>query len=1269
MSDILIQELGQAGVDGWQVKVVCGSYKEICNVRDPVADGVISEDDLTWVLERHGTSDSSETTRARTITGQTFAYGRALMDHLDCLPFAMIKSIQTLRNRSEEPITIEVRDLGPTSSFHRLHWEVIEHESYWGNNPFLVGATPISIRRTTLADTSDQDELIEGPWPAMKQKFNILLVVSRSFRDKDIDPQLGAMTIMKTLSRLPYVERANIMVDMIRPGTWDAVRKRLTETTALWKSHGGIGPWYNLVHFDVHGEVDARNNACLRFLTKKTGKPLNRLAGAVASTLVEHEIENVVLNACETAKVTQEMQSNLAKTFVSTGISSVLAMSFRLPSSSALMFLSAFYANYLKGSPRDLVSSAHAARAVLARDTKRQGIFGIEVHIPDYMIPVVYTRRMIFTRHDGPSPYYSEERINHCLALIHLHTKTNMFRLARGDANLMGIDKFITSVKGNSEFSLESINSCLLGRGEDILRLENVILMNPANTSRVVLIHGEPGAGKSALVMSLCWWWVVTGLVEDSVFFNADPDPAFPGNFPRGMTDLGSSKDVEIEALVKKRYLVVIDNIDYGSYKFSHRSTTFTIEDRFKMSGFVAQVAGGQSILLLVSRSTEPWLTSGIQIHKFELESLAPIQALRMAEDILTQLGMTLGRESRDSAHYLILLVNQLNFNPLAIRTALKYLRDKLKPLGKGSLQVLYQTLWRDSIPLTDDHGCFEFVQRVEHLGRPVKLALHSLFIFSNAFREDWLSYFAEQCRSIGQHTSSDLGGHLEALLESGWLSVCAEYRDAGVAPGERYIMIHPVLTNIIRDRVSVENDKDFISFVQHCFLEFVAQRRNADWLALIGSEDRTSINFIDMHSDYPFLKHEFYNILTAADIFSEQAPWSSRIWSQISSRTFYQIRVPEMLKILRGHAESKKGWRADRHRLHHCTMNLATAYLNNMPDPLPTRLLRAVGDLVCWISWSLVPGNSEIPRNLIQKISVHVDNCLRAWTPASEHMYGGVNKPWILNLKALLLVERAFAAMHDGDVQLSHRCFCQAWHVDFESDEPRWSLEKVNLRNIIGLGMNKLRLESSSSSYFISAEPEFANLAEADIEMVGTMPPSIVGRMNILQSHGETRGDVDEAATQQDRQLWKEMESAVSAVGTAAPPKESVTTALNRARSAASELDRQRVFIGYLQSTIHSRKPLHRILGECQLFLLLSQEEQDATVSDLLANMVHADEDANWDTGRRFGFNLSMDSGVLLSRSNEEALFRRLIRKIPLLSPEPDAARDSTANANPTRG
>lgn len=72
--------------------------------------------------------------------------------------------------------------------------------------------------------------------------------------------------------------------------------------------------------------------------------------------------------------------------------------------------------------------------------------------------------------------------------------------------------------------------------------------------------------------------------MEDSVFFNADP--LFPGNFPRSITDLG--KDVEIETLINKRYLVIINNIDYGSYKFSHRSPRFTIENRFKMSDLVA---------------------------------------------------------------------------------------------------------------------------------------------------------------------------------------------------------------------------------------------------------------------------------------------------------------------------------------------------------------------------------------------------------------------------------------------------------------------------------------------------------------------------------------------------------------------------------------------------------------------------------------------------------------------------------------------------------
>jgi len=37
----------------------------------------------------------------------------------------------------------------------------------------------------------------------------------------------------------------------------------------------------------------------------------------------------------------------------------------------------------------------------------------------------------------------------------------------------------------------------------------------------------------------------------------------------------------------------------------------------------------------------------------------------------------------------------------------------------------------------------------------------------------------------------------------------------------------------------------------------------------MIGKENRNGMDFSDLYSDNPFLKYEFYNILTAADIFT----------------------------------------------------------------------------------------------------------------------------------------------------------------------------------------------------------------------------------------------------------------------------------------------------------------------------------------------------------------------------------------------------------------
>jgi len=67
----------------------------------------------------------------------------------------------------------------------------------------------------------------------------------------------------------------------------------------------------------------------------------------VATLLRAHGTKLAVLNACDSARGNKGIEANLARVFTQEGISNALAMSFKLQSSAAVLFVKSFYRDLL----------------------------------------------------------------------------------------------------------------------------------------------------------------------------------------------------------------------------------------------------------------------------------------------------------------------------------------------------------------------------------------------------------------------------------------------------------------------------------------------------------------------------------------------------------------------------------------------------------------------------------------------------------------------------------------------------------------------------------------------------------------------------------------------------------------------------------------------------------------------------------------------------------------------------------------------------------
>ncbi len=165
---------------------------------------------------------------------------------------------------------------------------------------------------TRRADAVGSKFVAADPEPVL----HILVVTARPDGPSDV----GYRTISRPLLDSLRNARLPVEVDLVRPGTWEALRAHLRSVT---EEHGS--GWYQVAHFDLHGsfsdyrELEAGSHAeqllfasgpdpfqgrrgFLYFETGQTGKAKPVAAEEVATLLAEHRIPIAVLNACQSAK-------------------------------------------------------------------------------------------------------------------------------------------------------------------------------------------------------------------------------------------------------------------------------------------------------------------------------------------------------------------------------------------------------------------------------------------------------------------------------------------------------------------------------------------------------------------------------------------------------------------------------------------------------------------------------------------------------------------------------------------------------------------------------------------------------------------------------------------------------------------------------------------------------------------------------------------------------------------------------------------------------
>ncbi|KAJ5464572.1 uncharacterized protein N7458_000258 [Penicillium daleae] len=436
-----------------------------------VSDPLTSEEHVKsrWYLERFIQQNPYEELESREALRLLSVYAASILEQLQLR--SLVETRVNLDTNTEEgwELAIEVVDSEANShTIHQLFWELLE-------DPQLFNADfqTVTVVRSLKGTENPRQPIREVAFKQQESTINILLVVARDTNRNaalyhDISPFLATdilLNIKRDLER--NHRRVHMNIEIVRPGTLKAFEDHLA---ASERQHGP--GYFHVVHFDLHGKIGARSGALekkkyafLYFSHPSEGRTKPERVQKIAAILQRYQVPFVVLNACESARAGMGDDANIAKVFCKGDIRNVVAMSFKISSSAASMFLREFYTSLLV-TGCSFSASARRARTLLRCSPERSARFGLQKPLMDWFVPVVYGSVAV---------------------------------------SVLQTDR---PVEPRS-------SPPLIGRDFDVLRFERSLIQE-----RLLYLYGPRGSGKSSFVQYVSSLWQETSRVEAILYLD-----------------------------------------------------------------------------------------------------------------------------------------------------------------------------------------------------------------------------------------------------------------------------------------------------------------------------------------------------------------------------------------------------------------------------------------------------------------------------------------------------------------------------------------------------------------------------------------------------------------------------------------------------------------------------------------------------------------------------------------------------------------------------
>ena len=540
---------------------------------------------LAWYFEQHLRYPSLDRDRVQEAVRQIALYGEALFRQV--FGGAANGDYRNLRERSFDGCRLEV--MGSTA-LHRLHWEALR-------DPELNA--PLAVRLPIVRQVRSQ--VWKPALPAASPTLNVLVATARPDGPEDE----GYRTISRPLLGAIRPMGLPVTVDLVRPGTWEALQRHLDLAT----ERHGVG-WYHIVHFDLHGlftdygslyvsrllgryqfsseapERFAGRRGFLLFESALDGVAELVRAEAVATLLTDNGIPVAVLNACQSAMQSAN-EASLAQRLAEAGVQVAIGMAYSITVPAAVRAVPTLYGSLADAA--EPAAALYAARRELYANRSRQAYFDQQIDLEDWMLPVMFEHRPL---------------------QIHLREMT------RTEQTQFDQQAEIVGEEPATPYGF-------VGRDLDIQAIEHRLLAN--RDSNELLVQGMAGAGKSTLLAHLAWWWQRTGLVERVFHFSYEDRAWTSGQIIRGIQaalfsaveqaradSMPEAEQIEqtIQRLRTSRHLLIVDNAESITAAPASIPHSLSHGEQQQLKTLLSRLHGGQTLVLIGSREPETWLTS-----------------------------------------------------------------------------------------------------------------------------------------------------------------------------------------------------------------------------------------------------------------------------------------------------------------------------------------------------------------------------------------------------------------------------------------------------------------------------------------------------------------------------------------------------------------------------------------------------------------------------------------------------------------------------------